>query len=360
MTEILALPERIDAFSRLGILLSAVYNIENFQNIEPSFKPAIDSFRIEMETASRQNQWFTHENLRFCISAWAEAMTNEKLNKWIKPYREELIAQGQAHHVAVIMAGNIPLVGFHDFICTLMSGNYFIGKLSRDDNRLLPALSFLLGCIEPRFKKFITFTEGKIIGFNAVIATGSNNTSRYFDYYFAHYPHIIRRNRNGIAIITGDENKEEIEALGRDICLYFGLGCRSISKVFLPAGYDPARLFETTKAFRKWLFDHFKYMNNYTYNRTIFQMNLQPFLDNGVLLLVQSEAYSSPISVINYEFYSDMASLTNTLIADHNKIQCIAAKVDFGTPKVAPGTTQLPELWDYADGEDTMKFLLSL
>ena len=302
-TSAFPLSERILAFEKLGQTLSAVTNVEGANNIESGLKRAVDTFRKEMERASVENSWFTQGNIHSALSSWSSALGGGKPEKWILPYRGLLENQKTTQKVAVIMAGNIPMVGFHDFICTLVAGKYFTGKLSGSDNRLLPAVSALLCQIEPRFAPMILFTDQRLIDFDAVLATGSNNTSRYFEYYFAKYPHIIRSNRNGVAIVSGNETPDEMKALGRDICLYFGLGCRSISKVFLPSGYNPVKLFEAIEPYSDLLFSHFKYMNNYSYQKTLLLMNLLPFLDNGAMLLVEDEGYSSPVSVIHYEFY---------------------------------------------------------
>jgi hypothetical protein len=257
------------------------------------------------------------------------------------------------------MAGNIPLVGFHDFFCTLVTGHRFIGKLSSDDLHLLPALAEILCFIDPGFGDLISFTEDKLSGYNAVIATGSNNTNRYFEYYFGKYPHILRKSRNGLAIITGHETMDELNGLSDDIFIYFGRGCRSISKLYVPEQFD-FNLF--TEPFNKYnhLADHNKFINNYTYHKAIFLMDKTRFIDFGHLLLVESSELASPVSVVYYEYYKEIEDLRMSLTDLNDRIQCIVSSDETLSRSVRPGATQQPELLDYADGIDTMEFLLNL
>jgi hypothetical protein len=357
--DILLLNDRLNAFSRLGELLSSMYNENQGKEIGKEATDSLEFFRSAIGKASA-NPWFTLENIKYAIMAWSQALSIQSLNQWVSPYKNALEKTGRPGKVAVIMAGNIPLVGMHDFLCTLITGNQFVGKLSTSDLVLLPALSRLLIRIEPRFEKMISFTEDRLPDFDAVIATGSNNTSRYFEFYFSRYPHIIRKNRNSVAVLTGSENQKELDGLSKDICLYFGMGCRNVSKVFLPSGYDPGNILEACKPFSDKLFNHFKYMNNYIYQKTIMQMNLLPFLDNGVLLMVNSPAYSSPISVVNYEFYESKDGLNKILLRDKGLLQCISSTSNAISGRVTPGSTQNPDLWDYADGIDTIEFLLEV
>jgi len=348
---------RISAFARLGEILGLF--VRNTAEAPPEEnRQWMDLLKQSCERASAVNTWFTPQNIRAAVASWADALQENKLKQWMKPYSPEQ-GNNSPGKIAVVMAGNIPLVGMHDFVTVLISGNHFLGKLSSNDNILLKTISEILCAIEPGFADLISFTDGRIEGYDAVIATGSNNTSRYFEYYFSHVPHIIRRNRNGTAVLSGNESSQELEGLGRDICLYFGLGCRSISKVYMPAGYDPGNVLEACKAFNEELFGHFKYMNNYQYQKAIRQMNLTPYYDNGMMIMVENEQYASPIAVVNYEFFKDVASLEQQLRRDEEKIQCIAS----GLPlegAVPFGTTQEPQLWDYADGVDTVRFLMEL
>ena len=249
-------------------------------------------------------------------------------------------------------AGNIPFVGFHDFLCMLISGNNYIGKNASDDTLLLPWIAEELIKIEPKFKERISFVE-KLKDMDAVIATGSNNTARYFEYYFSKYPHIIRKNRNAVAVLTGDEPKEELNLLGEDIFRYFGLGCRNVSKLYVPRGYNFNGFFEAMFSYSQ-VMQHNKYMNNYDYNRAVFLMRQIPFLENNFLIIREDASIPSPISVVHYEFYDEAEKLKENLAEHKEQIQCIV-----GRDYIPFGQGQSPALWDYADGVDTMAFLLS-
>jgi hypothetical protein len=331
----------------------------SFGTTETSFKEQFPRFYGSLQEATYSNPWFTPASIASALNAWETTLNMESLSEWLKPYGPG-IQDIASRRVAVIMAGNIPLVGFHDFLCTLLAGHRFIGKLSSNDKILLPAIADVLCAIEPLFGPQIVFTDGTIKEFDAIIATGSNNTARYFEYYFDKYPHIIRKNRNGVAVLNGKESDGSLLKLGKDICSYFGLGCRNVSKIFIPTGFDPRTLFKAIEPFIPVLSDHNKFMNNYGYHRSIYLLNNTPHLDNGVFILTESEQYSSPIPVLYYEFYESIEILRKKLEQDDELIQCIANDV-FTSPKtVALGCTQSPGLADYADGTDTMKFLLEL
>lgn len=351
--------ERIVAFAKLGEHMQRMSYVAESYNDYTSNEETHSVFKDVLSQCKTRNPWFTSDNIAYSLRSWAEVLTSENLNIWIQPYDFEK-KRNQDLKIAVIMAGNIPMVGMHDFLCTLISGNRLLAKLSKDDKVLLPYLAKVLCEFEPGFTNFIEFTEEKIENFDAVIATGSNNTARYFEYYFSKYPHIIRKNRNGVAVLTGNESESELNGIASDICRYFGLGCRSISKVFIPNGYDPIKLLQACSPFEEQLFSHFKYMNNYNYQKTIFLMNLELFFDSGTILLKESNAYSSPIAVINFEFYSDPEVLKTQLNAEMNLIQAIVS-IDIALPgAIQPGNVQNPQLWDYSDGIDTLEFLLSL
>ncbi len=344
----------IKAFAELGNIMrlaakSIRINDNNFSVKHPELHRSI-------QTASQSNAWFTPASIALAFEAWGEILTEENIGNWLNSYSQQ--RDVKAKKIAVVMAGNIPIVGFHDFMCVLLSGNYFIGKLSGDDKILLPALAEVLCQAEPEFRAKIQFTENTLKDFDAIIATGSNNTARYFEYYFAKYPHIIRKNRNGVALLNGNEDKEALRNLGMDICSYFGLGCRNVSKVFIPAGYAPEKLFDAIEPYKVALNDHYKYMNNYSYQRSILLLNQTPHLDNGVFILTESQNYASPIAVLNYEFYEDLNTIKQKLMQDNELIQCIATEAFAGDKTVKFGATQQPGLGDYADGIDTMKFLL--
>jgi len=349
----------MSAFSQLGTFLSRYLNETSPEFIGLPGDIRITGFDKSIRAASQANPWFTLQNIRFTIQYWANLLTESNLRKWTNEY-ESRLHRKHAARVAVIMAGNIPLVGMHDFLCTLIAGKSFLGKLSSDDDRLLPAIVSVLTDIEPAFREYIDFTgDKKIKGYDAVIATGSNNSARYFEYYFSHVPNIIRRNRNGVAVLSGNESVAEMTGLGEDICLYFGLGCRSVSKVYLPSGFDPHMLLKACEPFQERLFLHHKYMNNYTYQKTIMQMNRIGYFDNGVLLLTENSGYSSPIGVVHIEVYQDAELLPEKLSSERELIQCIVSGMNI-PGCVMPGNAQLPELWDFADGINTLEFLSDL
>ncbi len=314
-----------------------------------------DDFKFLIESSVNYNGWFTKEQVYYAVQSWAKALTEDNLNKWLSNYT---FTEKPPKTVALILAGNIPLVGFHDFVSVIISSNKALVKLSSNDQKLLPLLSKYLIAIDERLKNYIEFTEGRLENFDAVIATGSNNTARYFEYYFKDKPSIIRKNRNSVAVLSGKETREELELLGEDIFRYFGLGCRNVSKLFVPVGYDFDPFFNAIYN-QKGVIEYEKYANNYDYNKAVFLMSLYKILDNGFLTIKEDESYSSPISSVFYEYYESIDSVKNKLQLDSEKIQCIVSNglIENSIPF---GKTQQPELWDYADGVDTLEFLLSL
>ena len=341
------LENRIKAFVKLGLILSGKINDPKFEN---------DYFEKVINEARIKNPWFIEKNIRYSLSALGEGLTEEKVMNWIEPYAKDLTKDKAKKTVGVVMAGNIPLVGFHDFLCVLMSGHKIQAKLSSDDSVLMPAIAHLLVEIEPGFKDYIEFREDKLQRFDAIIATGSGNTSRYFEYYFGKYPHIIRKNRSGVAVLTGNETTEDLRNLGRDIFMYFGLGCRSVSKVFVPEGYLFDGFFSAIADFEE-MKNHNKYFNNYEYYRSIYLINKVDHFDNGFLMVKNDPGYSSPPSVLFSEVYDDLAELQNKLNVDAGQIQCIVGDAAVLKAAVPFGNGQNPELWDYADGVDTLAFL---
>lgn len=355
MPEILSIESRINAFAHLGQIMGrAAKNImaedQDFQTTYPELYSAIQS-------ASQSNRWYTLPNISFAFQSWSDILTRDLLHAWVSSYN---FKNNKSNLVAVIMAGNIPIVGFHDFLSILLSGNKFLGKLSSDDKILLPALADILCKIEPGFTHYIQFKENRLEDFNAIIATGSNNSARYFEYYFSNYPHIIRKNRNGVAILSGNETNEELIKLGVDICSYFGLGCRNVSKIFIPSSTDPAIIFKSVEPYFEQLSSHNKYMNNYTYQRSVLLLNNAPHYDNGVILLKESPQYSSPVATLHYEFYDSPETLRNKLDTDKGLIQCVVNDPYNTELTIKFGKSQTPGLSDYADGIDTMKFLNDL
>ncbi len=345
---------RINAFVKLGDILRNPDATHSH-----SFRGEIIELHNLILNNANYNPWFTAENVKRAITAIGKTLKTEKIEKWLHAYRQFKLESSATHTIGVAMAGNIPLVGFHDFISVLISGQKILAKLSSDDKHLLPLLAKILVKIELEFADRIAFTTGKLENFDAIISTGSNNTSRYFEYYFKKYPHIIRKNRNGIAVLNGCETTADLELLGKDIFSYFGLGCRNVSKLFVPKGYNFDKFFRSIEDYKN-VITHSKYVNNYDYNKSIFLVNKVPHLDNGFLLVTENHAFSSPISVIFYEEYEDFAELYSNILAKQNQIQCIISIDNKISKHIIPGNSQGPELWDYADGIDTIEFLLGL
>ena len=348
--------KRIEAFSKLGEFLSQFgpERIEKKDQITLN-EDFFDPFNLQLNRASEFNGWFTKDNVLFAFYEWSKVLNLKDLKKWTSIYN---LNKENTKLIGVIMAGNIPLVGFHDFLTVLMSGHSILVKQSSSDSYFLPLIAKYLEYIEPEFKGKINFTKDKLKDFDAVIATGSNNTARYFEYYFGKYPNIIRRNRNSAAILKGNENDEDLKLLGEDIFRYFGLGCRSVSKLFVPENYDFDKLFKAVYDY-KYVLNFDKYVNNYDYNKAVYLMSQFKLLENGFLMLKEDENYSSPIATLFFEYYKNEAELQNKLEKDKESIQCLVGRSD--DVKMIPfGQTQHPKLWDYADDVDTMRFLQNL
>jgi hypothetical protein len=266
---------------------------------------------------------------------------------------------GRQKTVGLVMAGNVPLVGFHDVLCVLAAGHIALAKPSGRDDRLIRRVAEVIAFIDPETGRRISFTEGPMKGMDAVIATGSNNSARYFEYYFRRIPHIIRKNRNGVAVLNGRESDSELESLGEDIFTFFGMGCRNVTKLYIPQDYDLTRLLGVLDRF-VYLCQHHRYGNNVDYYRTIYLMNRIPILDNGVILLKEDPAIASPVGVAFFERYSDIHVLRNELWERRELIQCIVSTSPEFPDTILPGQAQSPMPWDYADGVDTLAFLKDL
>jgi hypothetical protein len=311
-----------------------------------------------IQTEHRYNPWFTPENVEHALKATGKSLNKPDLTTWLDRYN--LSKDTSPQKIGLILAGNIPLVGFHDVLCVLVTGNKALIKASSQDARLIKAVLNKLVAIDSNFFGRFSFVD-RLAGFDAVIATGSNNTSRYFDYYFGKVPHIIRKNRNSIAVLTGNETAEELHQLGHDIFDYFGLGCRNVSKLFIPRGYDIATFFEAIESYKD-IVNHNKYNNNYGYNKSIYLVGQEQHLDNGFLLLKENDALASPLAVVFYNYYDNLADVEQFISAKNENIQCIVSKapLQIKNQLVGFGKSQQPKLWDYADGVDTMEFLIEL
>lgn len=344
------LNNRIQAFAALGKFLS-VFLTDNPEQAN-SQNHLIEELDQRIRTAIIHNGWFTKENIYHSLEAWSQNLQQDKLEKWVAEYDlKEITPQT----VAIIMAGNVPLVGFHDFLSVLISGNKALIKQSSKDRHLLPFIAEFLIAQNPEFKKLIQFTDEKLKDFDAVIATGSNNTARYFEYYFSKKPNLIRKNRNSIAVLSGKESKEELSPIGEDIFRYFGLGCRNISKLLVPKDYDFANFFQ---AIYEWnpIINHHKYANNYDYNKAVYLMSEFKLLENGFLILKEDKSLSSPIACLFFEYYEDIPAVKNQLKEMSDQLQCVVSS-DSSISNLKFGESQHPGLMDYADGVDTLDFL---
>jgi len=345
------LSKRIESFITLGEFLRNFSQERIDDKHSKILKEIITNDKI-------YNPWFTQDNILHSVNAIGESLKQDKIECWINKY-PSLLDNILPKKVGVITAGNIPLVGFHDFLTVLISGHIFKGKLSTKDNRLLKFISDFLVDLDPDFRDLIIFTEDKLENFDAIIATGSNNTARYFEYYFGKYPHIIRKNRSSVAVLTGEETSVDIQKLGIDIFSYFGLGCRNVSKLFIPEDYCFDNFFENIETFKE-VYHHNKYANNYDYNKSVYLMNQIQHFDNGFLILKEDENLSSPIGVVFFQHYNDIQKVDELLSLNNDLIQCVVSRSELIKNSLYFGKAQEPELWDYADNIDTMEFLLEL
>ena len=349
----MTLNERIDAFSNLGTFFGQFSSTSAVRNTHiPYQKEFYPKFLKAIQNTVHQNGWFTEENIRYTFTQWSTLLTIQNLNSWLAKYA---LTDKKPITVGIVMAGNIPLVGFHDFLCVLITGNSVKAKQSSDDSLLLPLIVEYLIALHPDFETQIVLTDQRLNEIDAVIATGSNNTARYFEYYFRDTPSIIRKNRNSVAVLTGDETKVQLEALGEDIFRYYGLGCRSVSKIFVPESYNFDLFFQAIYPFR-YLIEGTKYANNYDYNKAVYLMSNFKLLENGFLILKEDASFSSPIASLFYEYYDDINTLASTLLLKKEDLQCVVGELP-GFSTIAYGETQRPSLHDYADGVDVIEFL---
>ena len=337
--------KQISGLAQLGFYINKFLEVkpENYNEVDEKFAALLRKSEIE-------NSWFTQESQRFALKQWADLLTEENLNHWLSKYKPS----HDSKKVGLILAGNIPMVGFHDVISVILSQHIALIKLSSKDRTILP---FLLN-------KWQEFSEAelqyefveKLQDFDAVIATGSNNTARYLEYYFKDHLSIIRKNRTSIAVLKGDETPEELQLLAEDIFRYYGLGCRNVTRLFIPQDFVIDGLFENFLNFKE-IINHNKYANNYEYNRAIYLLNQERFWDNNFVMLKEDEALFSPLSVINFTRYKNIDEVKSFINENEENIQAIAAKPELGLDSIALGEAQNPELETYADHVDTMQFL---
>ncbi|MDR0207505.1 MAG: hypothetical protein LBI45_09660 [Bacteroidales bacterium] len=333
---------RLQAFQKLGTEILALLSNGGIDTI--------------IKQQSIENKWFTEENCRLALAAIAKMLDKKSCEAFFQRYRNLFQKERKTQRIAVISAGNIPCAAFHDFFCILVGGNRFIGKLSSKDALLLPFLSKILIKVAPEFAEKIFFVE-KLPKFDKIIATGNNNSARYFEYYFKDYPMLLRKNRNSVAILTGKENVEDLQKLSIDVFRYFGLGCRSVSKIYVPKNYHFSKLIEIFQKTSSRLLCHNAYVNNYEYQRAIYMLNNVPYYDGNSFLLVENQPLSSPVAVIYYESYDSLSNLLLKINHHKDRIQCIVTKNKSVNNPVNFGKTQFPSLFDYPDSEDIMFFV---
>jgi hypothetical protein len=322
-----------------------------------------DNIRLQIvvrETALN-NGWFTEDNQWQAIAEIRKHfLSKSALETWANGYISDKNHAPTPKTVALILAGNIPLVGFHDIMCVYVAGHKSLIKTSDKDPYLVPFIVKSLEVIDPESKNYFAFTEGALKGFDAVIATGSNNSARYFEAYFGKYPNIIRKNRNAIAILRGNEKKSHLIRLGKDIFTYFGLGCRNVSKLYVPRGYDFDPLLRALHTFKD-IVMHDKYKNNFDYQFALVILNKVAYKSNGCSMMIENEGIASPIAMVYYEYYDDFATLSANIQDKKDEIQCVISNsVIEGLPCFNFGDAQKPSISDYADGVDVMQFLTAL
>jgi Acyl-CoA reductase (LuxC) len=310
------------------------------------------AFEAAIARAEEHNGWFTQANIRHALGNVSQMLSPSEMGPWLDAYALENAQAKKPRGVGIVMAGNVPLVGFHDLLCTLLAGHIAQIKPSTQDLVLLSAVLDLLSVLAPGIEHHWVLRNDRLGRVDALLATGSNNTARYFDHYFRDVPRLVRKGRVGVAVLDGTETDEELMALGEDVFRYFGLGCRNVAKLYLPKGYDPTRVYP---AWLSWghVADHHKWANNYTYNRALWLMDSAPFLDNNFLVLKEDAGMASPVGALYYEFYANPAEVLAALASHTENIQCVV-----GHGYTPFGHAQRPGPANYADNMDTLAFLL--
>lgn len=305
--------------------------------------------------AQIQNQWFEKKQIEKSIESWINALELNNIKLWLSNYK--LTNEIHNKRLGIIMAGNIPFVGMHDVIVGVISGFKIIAKCSSEDEVLPKFWISEAAKLNSIWSEQVEYSD-QFKNVDAAIATGSNNSSRYFEYYFRNIPHILRKNRNSIAVLTGNETTEELVALGNDVFDYFGLGCRNVTKIYFPENYSFKTLFDVWEKSHAEVAFHNKYVNNYNYHKALLLMNLDPHIDAGFVLMKERKELYSPVGMVNYEFYSDVDNLKLKFEEIADEIQCVVSQNEkISTLKL--GQSQCPTLWDYADGIDTVQWALN-
>lgn len=345
--------QRVKALDKLGKILSSIGENKSWKGFDLGITEyEYNNLEELTRTVRIFNGWFTEKEVKNSFKSWGKQLSLQNLEKWIKSYALDDIQSNKK--VGIIMAGNIPLVGFHDYLCCYVAGYKSKIKLSSDDDKLFPAILNILNHFDNTVIKRSEIVIAQLKNIDGVIATGSNNSSRYFEQYFGKYPNIIRKSRTSVAIIAGTESEEELQGLANDVFAFYGLGCRNVTKVFLPKGYDLDNLFRAFFPFQ-YVSENNKYANNYDYHKAVFIMEQYDLLENGFLIMKEDQSLHSPIGTLYYEYYTDASAIQEYLKQFDENIQCIVSK-----NHIPFGKAQNPELWDYADNIDTMNFLLGL
>jgi len=334
----------------LGLIKLSTYIKEFLAKNSADYNDHDTEFELLLKRSEIENPWFTLENQKFALTEWTHLLTQENINNWLRNYSVSKTSK----RVGLILAGNIPLVGFHDVIAVVLSGHIPLIKLSSKDKQMLPFLLKKWNEMSGGAVQF-EFVE-RLESFDAVIATGSNNTARYLEYYFKNHLSIIRKNRTSVAVLNGKETPEELQLLAEDIFRYFGLGCRNVTRVFIPEDFIIDRLFESFVGFQD-IINHHKYANNYDYNRAVYLLNQDKFWDNNFVMMKEDDKLFSPLSVINFSRYSSLEEVKSFIAENEQDIQCVVAKDELGLDSIPFGEAQHPALDTYADNVDTMKFL---
>jgi hypothetical protein len=347
-----SLQQCIGAFVQLGRVFHLLARDEPWPGtssglVEQEYRALADA----MARAGVHNPWYTPDNVRHALASLAHMLHEDRMGRWLGAY-PQLGQERSPGTIGLLLAGNVPMVGFHDVMCVLLPGHRARLKCSSQEPELVPAVLQVLEQFAPGITAGTATFDGRMGEVDAVIATGTNNSARHFAHYFAHVPRIIRSNRSSVAVLDGTESPEELAALGGDVFRYFGLGCRNVSKLFVPVDFDLDRLFE---AFLPWqhVIDHAKYANNYTFDRAVWLLDGAAFLDNGFLLLKEDDALVSPMAAVYYERYTDRNAVEQRLAALQDELQCVV-----GHGHLPFGQAQCPGPDDYADGVDTLRFLL--
>lgn len=342
---------RIKAFEKLGILFS--------NNISKNSSKELIHWSSELnkaiDTSYKYNTWFTEDSVKQALNEWSKQLNYSNIKQWTDQYQ---LTDKSDKKIAIIMAGNLPLVGFHDLLCGLILNFNCIVKLSSDDKILIPFIIEFLDSVLPGIKNKVEFTTNPIKDFSGVIATGSNSSFKYFEYYFGSYPNVLRKTRHSIAVLDGNESVEDLKNLGNDIFNYFGMGCRSVSKLLVPKGYDFDLLFNALFKFKD-IINHNKYVNNYDYNKAVYLMSEQKFIENGFVILKEDEKLGSPIGCLFFEYYENSKDLNTYISNIKDSLQCVVSNLNIPN-STSFGSSQKPNIDDYADNINTLDFLLKI